>query len=104
MKTTVLAAALLVLGAAAPALADGHEAKTQEATANKLTIENTIEELMSNEAAAAVLEKHLPGIGSHMMYDFFKGWTLAELAPQSGGLVTDDTIAKIKADLDALNA
>ncbi|MEM7702432.1 MAG: hypothetical protein AAF251_10890 [Pseudomonadota bacterium] len=102
MKTTALAlvSALSVAGltlTAAPAMADGHVEK-----ANKLSVDNTIEELMSNKASAAVLEKHLPGIGSHMMYDFFKGMTLKELAPQSSGLVTDETIAKIAADLKAL--
>ena len=102
MKTTALAlvGALSAAGltlTAAPALADGHIEK-----AKKLTVDNTIEELMSDKASAAVLEKHLPGIGSHMMYDFFKGMTLKELAPQSGGQVTEATIAKIAADLKAL--
>ncbi|MEL6541255.1 MAG: hypothetical protein AAF249_10205 [Pseudomonadota bacterium] len=102
MKTTALALAGALSAAtmtltAAPALADGHVEK-----ANKLSIDNTIEELMSDKASAAVLEKHLPGIGSHMMYDFFKGMTLKELAPQSGGQVTEETIAKIASDLKAL--
>ncbi|MEL6237432.1 MAG: hypothetical protein AAFQ90_02440 [Pseudomonadota bacterium] len=102
MKTTAFAATLLALGAAtaSPALADKHEEGSEKRAA--LTINSTIEELMSDEKTAAILEKHLPGIGSHSSYDQFKGWTLAELAPWSGGLVNDEVIAMIKADLEAL--
>ena len=104
MKLTAFAAAFALLGASAPALADGHEEKTEEAAKEALTINNSIEELMGNEATAAVLEKHIPGIGSHSAYDQFKGMSLVELQPWSGGLITDEIIAAVTADLEALAA
>ena len=102
MKTTAFAAALLILGASTPALADHHGEKTEKKAA--LTIDSSIEELMANEATAAILQKHLPGIDQHPAYGSFKGWSLVQLQPMSAGQITDETIAAIKADLAALNA
>lgn len=103
MKTTAFAAALLVLGAAAPVLADGHMDKTA-APAEKLTIDSSIEKLMANEATAAIVLKHIPGINEHPAYDQFKGMSLVELQPWSAGAVTDEIIAAVTADLAALSA
>ena len=103
MKTTAFITALALLGAAAPALADGHTEKGATKV-EKLTINSSIETLMANEKSAAILEKHLPGIGSHSAYDQFKGMSLVELQPWSAGLVTDEIIAAVTADLEALAA
>lgn len=100
MKTTALSA-LLILGAASPAMADEHAEKTEQ-KAVKLTIDNSIEELMANEATAAILLKHIPGIDGHPAYGQFKGMSLIELQPWSAGQVTDEIIAAVKADLEAL--
>jgi len=100
MKNTAFAA-LLVLGAAAPAMADGHMEKV-EAPAEKLSIDSSIENLMANEATAAILLKHIPGINEHPAYDQFKGMSLIALQPWSAGAVTDEIIAAVKADLEAL--
>ncbi|MEM7689181.1 MAG: hypothetical protein AAF291_09175 [Pseudomonadota bacterium] len=103
MKTTAFAAALLVFGVAAPAMADGHREKAQ-APAQKLTIDSSIETLMASEAGAAILLKHIPGINEHPAYDQFKGMSLVELQPWSAGAVTDEIIAAVTADLAALSA
>lgn len=100
MKTTAFAAILLAIGAATPALADHHAEKSEAAA--KLTIDSSIEALMANEKSAAILEKHLPGIGGHSAYNQFKGMSLPELQPWSGGLVTDAIIAAVTKDLAAL--
>ncbi len=66
----------------------------------KPSVETTpVAELMANEKAKAVLEKHIPGIGAHPSYDMFKGMTLVELKPYSEGQITDDTLAAIKSEL-----
>ena len=104
MQLTAFVAAFALLGAATPAFADNHAEKTEEAAKKALTINNSIEELMGNEATAAVLEKHIPGIGSHSAYDQFKGMSLIQLQPWSGGLITDAIIAAVTADLEALAA
>jgi hypothetical protein len=70
------------------------------AAASTLSIEtNSVAELVADEKAKAVLEKHIPGISTHPSYDMFKGMTLVELKPFSEGLITDDTLAAIKSEL-----
>ncbi|MEM6849414.1 MAG: hypothetical protein AAF580_15335 [Pseudomonadota bacterium] len=107
MKTTVFAVAMIALGATAPALAQdtampAAEAPAAEAAAEKLTIDNSIEELMGTEATSAILLKHIPGLNEHPAYDQFKGMSLIELQPWSAGAVTDEIIAAVTADLEAL--
>lgn len=95
MKFLTATALLLAATSAAPALADNHS----EAPASALTVNTPIETLMANEKAAAVIDSHLPGIVDHPMYDSFKSMSLTQLAPYSQGMVTDETLAKISADL-----
>ncbi|MEM6827192.1 MAG: hypothetical protein AAF553_04550 [Pseudomonadota bacterium] len=114
MKTTLFAVAMIALGATAPALAQdaaaamptleapAAEAPAAEAAAEKLTIDNSIEELMGTEATSAILLKHIPGLNEHPAYDQFKGMSLIELQPWSAGAVTDEIIAAVTADLEAL--
>ena len=111
MKTIALAAALLVLGAATPALADGHMEKaedtaTEQAAAAKPTIDSPIESLMADAEAKAVVVKHFGGqdVSAHPMYDQFKAMSLKAVAPFSQGMITDEMIAAIEADLAALSA
>lgn len=66
-----------------------------------LTIDTPIEQLVADERAKAVLEKHVPGISAHPAYDQFKAMTLVQLKPWSQGMITDETLAAISADLDA---
>ncbi|MEM6907602.1 MAG: hypothetical protein AAF494_02895 [Pseudomonadota bacterium] len=106
MKSLAVAAALAVSVVASPAYADGHAEKStaEEAEMAALTIETPIEQLMADEQAAAVLEKHLPGVSQHPAYDQFKAMTLVQLKPWSQGMITDETLEKIAADLEALGS
>ena len=111
MKTIALAATLLVLGAASPALADGHMEKVEDtaaeqATAAKPTIDSPIESLMADAQAKAIVVKHFGGqdVSAHPMYEDFKAMSLKAVAPFSQGMVTDEMIAAIEADLAALSA
>ncbi len=68
-----------------------------------LSVESSsVAQLMADAKAKAVLEKHLPGISEHPSYNMFKGMTLVQLKPMSGGQITDATLKAIKADLSAL--
>jgi len=102
MKTAFAAAALIggLAFTAAPALADEQVADAQKPAA--LTIDSTIETLMANKKTAAILEKHFPGISQHPAYGQFKGMSLVQLQPWSGGMITDEAIEKVKADLAAM--
>jgi len=67
-----------------------------------LSIDSTIEALMANTASAAILEEHFPGIGEHPAYDQFKTMSLVQLQPWSQGMITDESLAKVKAELEAM--
>ena len=89
---------LLMTGALALSMTLAAAAGTTAET--KLSVEATpVADLMANEKAKAVLEKHIPGIGAHPSYDMFKGMTLVELKPYSEGQITDETLAAIKSEL-----
>lgn len=119
MKVTPFAALLVSLAAAQPAFAqdsadatapapaeaavhEGHEGHEAHEMAAALTVDTPIETLMADEAAAAVLETHLPGVGQHPAYDQFKAMSLVQLMPWSQGMITEETLEKITADLAAL--
>lgn len=103
MKLASLAAFGLALAAvAAPAAvaAQGEAAPAPAAAA--FTIDTPIEALMADERAKAVVVKHLPGIDQHPAYADFKALSLKALAPFSQGLISDELLGKIGADLAAI--
>ncbi|MEL7189210.1 MAG: hypothetical protein AAGK17_06620 [Pseudomonadota bacterium] len=104
MKTFAIASVLAVSLLTSPALAHEH-GKDGHAEAKKaaLTIDTPIEQLMADEKAKAVVTKHAGGdLTQHPAYAQFKTMNLVELQPWSSGAITDDMIAKIKADLAKL--
>ena len=96
IKSVLAAAALAAVSTAA-------FAQTAPAAARP-TIESSIKDLLANPATAAVVEKHLPGVGQHPALPQFQDMTLAQIAPMSGGNVTPTIIAAIDTDLKALPA
>jgi hypothetical protein len=101
MKFAPLAALGLVLAATTlPAAAQ--DAPAAPAAAAAFSIETPIETLVADERAKAVLAKHLPGIDQHPAFDQFKALSLKALAPFSQGMISDEMLAKIDADLTAI--
>ena len=100
MKFASLAALCLAAVAAVPAVAQDSAPAT--ATAAAFSVDTPIEALMADERAKAVLAKHLPGIDQHPAYDQFKALSLKALAPFSQGLISDELLGKIAADLAAI--
>jgi hypothetical protein len=100
-------APLAALGLAAvavltvPAFAE-ETAETAAPMAAAFTIDTPIETLVADARAKAVLDKHVAGIDQHTAYDQFKAISLKSLAPFSQGLITDEVLAKIAADLAAI--
>jgi hypothetical protein len=74
------------------------------APAAAFTIETPIEALMADERAKAVVTKHFGGqdLTQHPAYDQFKAMSLKMVAPFSQGMITDEMLAKIAADLAAI--
>ncbi|MEE4201188.1 hypothetical protein [Erythrobacter sp.] len=100
MKSTFAPALWLAAFAAAPAIAQTPSAPA--AAADAPTIDTPIAVLMASEATRAVLVKHLGPLGEHPSYEQFKTMSLVQLQPWSAGQITDEALAKIKADLAAL--
>lgn len=94
-------ACLAAFAIAAPAVAAEDDAATAT-TAAAFTIDMPIETLMADERAKAVIATHLPGIDQHPAYAQFKAMSLKAVQPFSQGMITDDLLAKIAADLAAI--
>lgn len=102
MKFAPLAAiGLALVAAAAPAMADGH---AETAAAAAFTIDTPIETLMADERAKAVVTANFGGqdLTQHPAYEQFKSLSLKAVAPFSQGLITDEMLTKIAADLAAI--
>jgi len=99
-----VAAAVAVLACAGGAFAQAAPAAPQAPAAARPTIASPIKALLANPQTKPVLEKHLPGISAHPALPQFQDLTLAQVAPMSEGEVTDEIIARIDADLQAIPA
>lgn len=93
MKSTILPVAALVYasGFASSAYAQAVQAP--------LSIERPIEQLMADPNARAVLQKELPDLDKHPMYETFKSMNLVQLEPLSSGQITKEKLEAIKAAL-----
>ena len=72
------------------------------AAAPALSRASTVKALLAHAPAKAVLERHLPGFANHPQLAMAQGMPLATVAQFSGGLITDELLARIDADLSAL--
>jgi hypothetical protein len=72
------------------------------AAAAAFSVDTPIEALVADARSKAVLDKYLPGIDGHPAYEQFKSLSLSALAPFSQGMITDDVLTKVAADLAAI--
>jgi hypothetical protein len=99
MKALSIAALALVASAsAAPAQqAAPPSAPVQSTAAGNVPIET----LMASPASKAAVLKQFPDLEKHPAYETFKSISLRDLAPLSGGAVTEDKIVAVEAELKA---
>ena len=92
---------LALLTPAAPVVATDGATEDAAPMAAAFTIDTPIETLMADERAKAVVTKHFDGqdLALHPAYDQFKALSLKAVAPFSQGLITDEKLAAIAADL-----
>lgn len=104
MKFAPLAAACLAAAiVTTPALAQtAAPAAPAAPMAAAFTVDTPIEALMADERAKAVVTTHLPGLDQHPAYEQFKAMSLKAVAPFSQGLISEEALAKIAADLAAI--
>jgi hypothetical protein len=102
MKKVIIAclfAALPVL----PAIGIAADAAAAPAATAYSTSDTSIGDLIDTPATRAILDKYLPGFSTAEQIDMARGMTLKAIQPYSAA-VTDETLAKIDADLAKLPA
>lgn len=98
---SVLIAALLL---AAPAQAQDQPAATPAPSSPAYTHDTPVEKIAADPAAAAVLNKDLPGLLNDTQYSLFKSMSLKQLQAASGGDLSEEDVDKAVADLQVLPA
>lgn len=99
MRKTI--AAMILVLAGAPALA-GQAEPPKAAVAAKLSADSPLETVAASPAGKAVLDKEMPTLLSHPMYDAFKSMSLRQVQPMSGGAISAELVDKVDAELKAL--
>ena len=61
-----------------------------------------VEKIAADPAAAAILNRDLPGLLSDSQYSLFKSMSLKQLQAASGGDLSEEDVDKTIADLQAL--
>ncbi|MCZ8368649.1 MAG: hypothetical protein O9293_01570 [Porphyrobacter sp.] len=104
MKFVPLAALGLAFAAMTSPVAVLAQDAPAPAPAPAFTIDTPIETLMADERAKAVLAANFGGqdLSQHPAYEQFKALSLKTLAPFSQGLITDEMLTKMAADLAAI--
>jgi len=69
------------------------------ATPAKPTVDSTIEAIAADPKGRAALDAQFAGMLAHESYPSFKGMTLKAVQPYSGGVITDEKIAAVAAEL-----
>ncbi|RDE06940.1 hypothetical protein [Sphingomonas aracearum] len=88
---------------AAPTAASTPAPTSASSAAAKVSLDTPIEAIVADPKAKAVLDKDFGGdLTQHPMYDSFKGMSLNQVAPMSGGKVTPELLRKLDADFKAI--
>jgi hypothetical protein len=90
---------LLIAAAALPLVVPFAAVQTVPAPAAKFSLDTPIQELYADEAAKAVMDKHIPGLTTIPQYEMIKAISLRQLQPYSDGKLTDELLAAVDADL-----
>lgn len=72
------------------------------ATPAGFDLDTPIAAIVADVNGKAVLDKDLPGLTSHPLFQAFKARSLKELQPMSGGLISDEALARTRTDLASL--
>ncbi len=103
LRTLMISASLALAGVAASASAA--DAPAAAAAAAKFsTADSSIGTLLDNPETKAVLEKHIPQFVSNPQIEMAKAMTLKQIQGYAGDALSDDTLAKIDADLAKIPA
>jgi hypothetical protein len=100
MYKYILGAALVAASSALPVAAEtaGSQAVTKAVYSTATTPIGT---LMDDPVAKAILARHLPAVVSNPQFEMARGMTLVDIAPMSGGVITEVAMKAINQDLRA---
>jgi hypothetical protein len=101
MPARMALAALLFLALPARA-AEQTPSATAATPASGYSRDTPVETIAADPAAAAILNKDLPGLLSDAQYPLFKSMSLKQLQAASGGELSREDVDKAVADLQAL--
>jgi hypothetical protein len=88
---------------AAPAPAPAAPTAAVPAAAGKFTLDTPIEAIEADAKAKDVLTADLGmDVSQHPAYESFKSMSLNQVAPMSGGKITDEVLKKVATDLAAI--
>lgn len=107
---SVLAAVCLALATTSTLAAAGGAAsqptRPAAATAAKAPAytadETEIGSLLDDPAAAAIIDKYIPGFSSNPQTELARGMTLRQIQPYAADSITDDVLKSIDADFAAM--
>ena len=95
-------AALLLLATAAHAQDQTVPTAAPASPESGYTRDTPVEKIAADPAAAAILNKDLPGLLTNDSYSLFKSMSLKQLQAASGGDLSQEDVDKTVADLQAL--
>jgi len=111
MRKILIACCLSLATAPTLAVADAAPAKPapqQVATATAQTAYTTedtdIGSLLDDPAAAAIIDKHMPGFSTNPETELARGMTLKQIQPYAADTITDELLQSMDADFAALAA
>ncbi|WP_235364751.1 hypothetical protein [Sphingomonas sp. ERG5] len=67
-----------------------------------MTLDTPLEQIAADPSGKAVLDKDLPGLSAHPMWESFKGMSLKELQPMSNGKIPVERLTLVASDLAAI--
>ena len=104
MRFLLLAASLVLATAPAAAFAQSAPAAAPATAAHYTSATTPIGTLLDDPAAKAVLVKYIPATVNNPQIDMARGMTLKDTQQYAPDSLTNDTLAKIDADLATLPA
>jgi hypothetical protein len=102
MRALIAVAAALTLASPLAAQNGVPAAAAPAAAAAKYTVDTPLETIVADPAGKAAIDAVMPGLTTHAMFDQFKAMSLKQLAPMSGGKITDEGLAKASEALAAV--
>jgi hypothetical protein len=100
IATGLFLAALL----ATPALAQNASPPAAAAATTSFSADTPLQAVVADANAKAALDKTLPMLAKHPAFEQFKSMSLRELQAYSEGKITNEMVAKVDADLKALQS